>query len=57
MWWLCTEQAIILLKFINKYQILYQYQFGFRQKHSTFMALVSYIDKVTEFIDNGEYAI
>ena len=46
-----------LLKFINKYQILYLYQFGFRQKHSTFMALASFIDKVTEFIDNGEYAI
>ena len=46
-----------LLKFINEYQILYLYQFGFRQKHSTFMALASFIDKVTEFIDNGEYAI
>ena len=46
-----------LLKFINKFQILYLYQFGFRQKHWTFMALASFIDKVTEFIDNGENAI
>ena len=46
-----------LFKSIYKYQILYLYQFGFRQKHSNFMALASFIDKVTEFIDNGEYAI
>ena len=43
-----------LLKFINKYQILYLYRFGFRQKHSTFMALSSFMDKVNEFIDNGK---
>ena len=29
-----------LLKLINKYQIFNKHQFGFRDKHSTFMALV-----------------
>ena len=46
-----------LLKFIDKYKILYLYQFGFRQKHSTFIALSSFIDKVTEYTENGEYSI
>ena len=46
-----------LLKFINKYQILYLYQIGFQQKHSNLMALADFIDRATGFIDNGEYAI
>ena len=46
-----------LLKFIDKYKIIYLYQFGFRQKHSTFMALSSFIDRITEYTENGEYPI
>ena len=46
-----------LLKFIDKYKILYLYQFGFRQKHSTFMALSSFIDRITEYTETGEYSI
>ena len=46
-----------LLKFINKYQILYLYQIGFQQKHSNLVALAAFIDRATGFIDNGEYAI
>ena len=46
-----------LLIFIDKYKILYLYQFGFRQKHSTFMALSSFIDRITEYTVNGEYSI
>ena len=40
-----------LLKFIDKYKILYLYQFGFHQKHSTFMALSSFIDRITEYTE------
>ena len=29
-----------LLAFINKYQIFLKHQFGFRHKHSTFLALI-----------------
>ena len=29
-----------LIKFINKHEILYKYQFGFREKHNTTLALL-----------------
>ena len=34
-----------LIDFIEKHQLLYQYQFGFRKNHSTFMALVVLLEK------------
>jgi hypothetical protein len=46
-----------LLSFINKHKLLYKYQFGFRQGHSTNMAIVCMLDKVLSAIDRGEYAI
>ena len=46
-----------LLSFIEKFKILYLYQFGFRAKHSTHMALTTFTDRVTRFIENGEHAI
>jgi hypothetical protein len=46
-----------LLSFINKHNLLYQYQFGFRAGHSTNMALICMIDKVLTAINNGEYVI
>lgn len=46
-----------LLNFINKHSILYDYQFGFRENHSTNMALTLLMDKVLSAMDKGEYAI
>ena len=46
-----------ILKFINKHNLLYRYQFGFRQDHSTFMALIILIDKITAALDNGDFTI
>jgi hypothetical protein len=46
-----------LYEFINKHNILYKYQFGFRQSHSTNMALIVLIDKIAEAIDNGEFVV
>ena len=43
-----------LLSFINRNNLLYKYQFGFRQKHSTNMAL---IDKILEAINDGHLVI
>ena len=34
-----------LINFIEKHKLLYQYQFGFRQNRSTFMALVILLKK------------
>ena len=40
-----------LIDFIEKHQLLYQYQFGFRKNHSTFMALVVLLEKNTAALD------
>ena len=41
-----------LIDFIEKHHLLYQFQFGFRKNHSTFMALVILLEKITEALDN-----
>ena len=46
-----------LLNFLNKLSIIYEHQFGFRKKHSTHMALLSLIDRLTHAIEDGEYVI
>ena len=43
-----------ILTFINKHDILYRYQFGFRQHYSTNLALITLIDKITESLQKGE---
>ena len=46
-----------LINFIEKHKLLYQYQFGFRRNHSTFMALVILIENITTALDNTELAV
>ena len=46
-----------MIKFINKNKLLYKYQFGFRKDHSTYMALIILIDKITSALDNGDFTI
>ena len=46
-----------LIKFINKFKLLHKLQFGFREGHSTCMALMILLDKITHALDNGNYAI
>ena len=46
-----------LIDFIEKHQLLYQYQFGFRKNHSTFMALVVLLEKLTAALDDSEFAV
>ena len=43
-----------VFSFININNILYKYQFGFREKHSTNLALITLIDKIASAIDNGD---
>ena len=43
-----------LLSFINKYDILYKLQFGFRPGHSTVMALITLVDKISAALEKGE---
>jgi len=46
-----------LMSYINKYQILYEYQFGFKKNHSTEMALIILIDKIVNALENNEHVI
>ena len=46
-----------LIKFLDKYNILDQNQFGFRQGHSTHHALITMVDKITKSLDNGDIVI
>ena len=42
--------------FIEKYDILFDLQFGFRSKHSTSHALISITEKIRSALDNGNIA-
>ena len=37
--------------------LLFQYQYGFRESHSTTLALIEIIDDIKSKLDNGEYVI
>ena len=40
--------------FLEKYNILYDLQFGFRAKHSTTHALISITEKIRSALDSGK---
>ena len=46
-----------LMGFINQNQILYKYQFGFRGKHSTNLALTILADKIMSALESGEVVL
>ena len=46
-----------LVAYLNEYKILFSYQFGFRKLHSTYMALMTLMDKLTKYLDYDEYVI
>ena len=46
-----------LLSFVNKCQLLYEYQFGFRCGHSPELALTCLVDKISNALENGEYVL
>lgn len=43
-----------LYNFLEKYSVLYDKQFGFRQKHSTIQALTEVTEKIKSALDNDE---
>ena len=43
-----------LINYIDKFQLLYKYQYGFRKKHSTDHALIELIDQIRFSIDNNQ---
>ena len=44
-----------LSKFLKRYQILYDYQFGFREGHSTTLALIEIVDNILYGMDHGKH--
>ena len=46
-----------LLHFLNEFDILYKFQFGFRKDCSTHMALITLMDKLTTALENGEFMV
>ena len=46
-----------LMSFITKHNILYKFQFGFRQNYSRNMALIYLIDKIMSSVDNPNFVI
>ena len=49
--------CIQLLSFLEKYKILVKFQFGFRAKHSTILALTEIIDSVRCHLDNRDFVL
>ena len=46
-----------LYDFMEQYNIIYDYQFGFRQKHSTQQAIISLVQNITQSLDSGDIVI
>ena len=43
-----------MINYINKYKLLYPFQFGFQKNHSTNMALITLVDKISHALENGD---
>ena len=46
-----------LLSFINKHNILYAYQFGFRMQHSPNLALIVLVDRISKALENEDFVL
>ena len=46
-----------MIKFLDKNKLLFIYQFGFREKHSTALTLTEITDNIRNSIDNGGYTV
>ena len=46
-----------LAKFLDKNNVLYNYQFGFRKGYSTSLALISLVDKISVALNDGKYML
>ena len=46
-----------LIAFLEKYKIVYENQFGFRKQHTTYMALLSSIEKIISALEKDEFTV
>ena len=45
------------MSFLDTFKILYELQFGFRKDHSTSSALMMLMDKMTQELEKGNFAL
>ena len=45
------------MSFLNEHMLLFQYQYGFRESHSTRLALIEIIDDIKSKLDIDKYVI
>ena len=46
-----------MIAFMETHKILYDFQYGFRKNHSTALALIDIVDKITFALNENEYAL
>ncbi len=46
-----------LYQFLQKYEILYKFQLGFRKDHSTSLANIEIVENIREEIQNGKFVL
>ena len=46
-----------LYSFLSRFNVLYQWQFGFRAKHSTVQALIDILERIHDSMDSGNYVL
>ena len=46
-----------LVNFLEMHKIIYEKQFGFREKYSTYMAHMILVDNLIKSLENGEYVL
>ena len=46
-----------VLDFMDKNNLFYEHQYGFRQRHSTQHAIITLVDRITHSLDNGDIVI
>ena len=46
--------AFYIIEFLDLHNVLYDKQFGFRQRHSTSHAVITLVEKITHALDSGK---
>ena len=49
--------SVRLISYMDKNKFLTDKQYGFHEKHSTYMALIELIDHITEEQDNSKFSL
>ena len=45
------------MKYLNKFKLLYEHQYGFRAGHNTFQPVIQFLDKVYNALNNDKFTL